>query len=491
MKDTSALSSISGLLAWDQETKMPPRGVTARAEQSAMIASVIHERAVDPKFGDLLRKLSDNAGRLTPSQRANVRERLRDYEKSIKLPPKLVRELARICSLSEHAWIDAKKTADFKKFSPWLKKLVDLKRQEAKAYGYADIPYDALLDDYEPAMTAAQLDPLVNDVRKGLVPIVQAITDSGIKIKRAGLKGRYPREPQKELCLHIMKLMGVDLGGSRLDVSAHPFCVGISPPFDVRITIKYDDIYLPNTISHVIHESGHALYEQGLPERHHGTPLGEAVSLGIHESQSRLWEIVIGGSRPFVSFLFPLLKKRFPSALKGMRAEQYYRAINRTEHGPVRIEADEVTYNLHIVVRYELEKALLAGDIEVKDLPGLWNEKYKKYLGVTPKNDAEGVLQDTHWPSGLFGYFPTYLLGNLYADQFWHKLKGDIRGTTSMIERGNFKSILSWLREKIHRHGRRYTSAQLVKRATGRNLSAAYFLERLKRKYGEIYRITW
>ena len=368
--------------------------------------------------------------------------------------------------------------------------MIALKQRQADAYGYKDIPYDALLDDYERGMTNKLLHPVIEEVRTGLVPMVAAIRESKSRPDVSCLTRSFPEQKQEELCREIMATLGVDAKASRLDRSAHPFCCGLDPT-DVRITTRYNRQWLPQALYGVMHESGHALYEQGLEERHSGTPLGEAISLGIHESQSRLWENIIGRGRPFISYIFPRLKKRFGRSLRGVGSEGFYRAINRVVPSPIRVEADEVTYNLHIVLRYEIEKGLIAGEVKVDELPGLWNERMRTCLGIRPKNDAQGVLQDTHWAQGLIGYFPTYLLGNLYAAQWWHKLTEDVRGVEKKIAQGQFAPILDWLRQNIHRHGRRYSASDLVKRVTGRPLNASYFLDYLKNKYGEIYRIKW
>lgn len=488
MKDAALLGSATGLAGWDQETMMPEAAAGSRAEQLAAMSGIIHEKIVNPKLGRNLKRLMKEPRGLTADERVNVREWLRDYDRSVKLPEELVRELARTASLAQDAWIRARKASSFKAFAPWLEKTIKLKRREAEAIGYKGVPYDALLDAYEPDMTVAELDPIVETLRDGLVPIIKEISRAKGKPKWDVLTRRYQEAGQESICSEIMGAIGVDTKASRLDRSAHPFCCGIAPT-DVRITTRYDERWLPQALYGVIHESGHAMYEQGLPSKAYGTPVGEAVSLGIHESQSRMWENLIGRSRPFVDFLLPRLKKRFGSQLRGVNADAFYRALNRVKPSLIRVEADEVTYNLHIVLRYEIEKGLLAGEIKVKELPGLWNERMKHYLGVTPKNDAEGVLQDTHWASGLVGYFPTYLLGNLYASQLWYRMRRDTDSVDRRISKGDFAPLLEWLRKRVHRHGRRFSPQELVRRATGKAPSADYFLDYIRDKYGEIYGI--
>lgn len=489
MKELSILSSVGGLLAWDQETMLPPKGTMGRAEQSAILASVIHEKFIDSQMGKLLGNLARNSKGLTPLETVNVRERYRDYKKAITLPPDLVKELAHTTSLAQSAWIDARKKNNFRAFRPYLKKIFDLKKRQAEAYGYSDSPYDPLLDDYEPNMTTQILDPVIEQLKTGLIPLAKAIRESEISIDDKVLRRRYDVEKQKTICHDIMQALGVDGTASRLDQSAHPFCVGIFSPYDVRITTTYDERDLLHALYSVIHESGHALYEQGLNKKHIGTPMSESLSIGMHESQSRFWDNIIGRSKPFLYFLLPNLKAKYPGILKSMSSETFYRIINKVEPNLIRIKADEVHYNLHVILRYELEKDLIEEKIEVVDLPEMWKFKMEEYLGIQPKNDKEGVLQDTHWALGLIGYFPTYLLGNLYAAQLWYKIQRDIKNTDSLITKGEFGPILSWLRKKVHLQGRRYPVNELIKRVSGKDFSAQFFLDYLKIKYNEIYRI--
>jgi len=489
MKDAALVGAAAGLAGWDQETMMPESAAESRAEQLAAASGVIHEKVTDPALGRKLRSLSKATKGLSRDERVCVREWLRDHERAAKLPERLVREMARVATLAQKAWIKARKASDFKIFAPWLAKTFELKREEARALGYKAVPYDALLDEYEPMMTADQLEPIMLELREGLIPIINAIGRSRKKPDFAVLERKYPEADQEALCREAMEIMGVDGKASRLDRSEHPFCCGMAPT-DVRITTRYDERWLPQALYGVIHESGHALYEQGLPFRQYGTPLCEAVSLGIHESQSRLWENFIGRSRPFVRFMMPRLRRLFRRQLRGTDPEGFYRALNRVKATPIRVEADEVTYNLHIVLRYELEKGLLAGETRVGQLPSLWNRRMKHYLGITPRDDAQGVLQDTHWASGLVGYFPTYLLGNIYAAQLWHRMCRDVPDIEGKIERGDLGPVLAWLRKKVHVHGRRYPPAELIRRATGKAPRASYFLDYLRQKYGEIYGIS-
>lgn len=490
MREIAALAQTAGLLSWDQEAMMPERAIEARAKQSEAISAAIHEKLTDRELGDSLLSLASDPAGLAEDERVCVREWLRDHEKSAKLPEALVRELASTASLSQEAWARARTRRDFSIFSPWLEKTVDLKRRQAECMGYALSPYDALLDDYEPHMTCAALSPLMENLRLELVPMVAAIADSKRRIAALPIGRKFPEAAQEKLSREVMAALGLDLRAARLDRSAHPFCCGMAPT-DVRITTRYDERLFTQSLYGVIHESGHALYEQGLPEERMGTPLCEAVSLGIHESQSRFWENVVGRSMPFVRFILPRLRRAFGSSMRGVRADAFYRAINRVEPSLIRVEADEVTYNLHVVLRYEIEKALIEGDVSVAELPALWNERMKAYMGLVPEDDSQGLMQDIHWSAGLFGYFPTYALGNLYSAQWWNAIKKDVRGTDAKIAAGEFGPILAWLRKNIHRHGRRYSASELVLKATGEPLGAGHFTGYLRKKFGDIYGIRW
>ncbi len=489
MRDASLLGAAAGLAGWDQETMMPELAAESRSEQLAVLSGTIHEKVVEASLGRKLRKLKASPRGLGPDERICVREWLRDHERAAKVPEELVREMARVEVLAQKAWIEARRRSSFRTFAPWLERIMKLKRQEAKAVGYEGIPYDALLDAYEPYMTARELDPIMAELREGLIPIMRAIARSKERPSSDVLTRRYPEAEQEALCREVMEALGVEMKAARLDRSAHPFCCSMAPT-DARVTTRYDERWLPQALYGVIHESGHALYEQGLPAKRYGTPLGEAVSLGIHESQSRMWENLIGRSRAFVDFLMPRLRRHFRPQLCKTSPEAFYRALNRVKATPIRVEADEVTYNLHIILRYELEKGLIDGGIKVKELPRLWNERMRHYLGITPRNDAQGVLQDTHWASGLVGYFPTYMLGNIYAAQLWDRMRRDIPSLENRISKGQFAPVLGWLRDKVHRHGRRFPPQELVRRATGERPSASHFIEHLRRKYGWIYRIT-
>jgi carboxypeptidase Taq len=486
MSEIQALNSALALLSWDQETLMPPRGLASRSTTRAALAGLVHDRATDPALGALLEGLAGSGPDAAAA--ANVRESLRDYRRAVRVPRDLVTELAETTTLAQQAWAEARARNEWPRFAPLLGRIVDLKRREAEALGYRDEPYDALLDEYEPGARAADLARIFAEVRTALVPLVEAArrdpADRGEDLLRGGLAVAG----QDALGRRVLKDLGFDLEGGRLDLSAHPFSTQIAPG-DVRLTTHYDADDLQKSLYSTIHEAGHGMYEQGLPADQVGLPLGEAVSLGVHESQSRLWENQIGRSRAFMSYLLPLLRRHFPGRFDGIAPEQLDRAVNVVRPSPIRIEADEVTYTLHIVLRMELERALLRGEIAVADLPSLWNERMRADLGVVPADDAEGVLQDIHWSFGLFGYFPTYALGNLYAAELHVAAKRDLPGLDDDVARGDFLPLLGWLREHIHRRGRELAPRELVRAATGREPGAGPYLDYLRAKFGALYAV--
>ena len=491
IRDIADIHQAAGLLGWDQQTHMPPKGNDARSRQMAVLAGLAHEKHCDPALGEMLDELYEHP-ELTDEQRALVRETKRDRDRSVKLPLDLVKELTETAGRAHVVWVDSRKNDDFSAFAPLLGKLVDLKRQEARAIGFEEggVPYDALLDTYEPGATVQKLDPVISYARDQSVMATQAIGGSSRRPKVEILKKNYPAAQQEAIGYRIIKQMGYDLQAGRLDEAAHPFTSSFDP-CDVRITTRYSINWLPSSLFGTIHEAGHALYEQGLPVEHAGTPLGDSLSLGYHESQSRFWENQVGRSRAFWSYFYPELQKLFPENLGSVSLDDFHFAINTVEPSLIRVEADEVTYNLHVVVRYEIEKALFAGDVEVEDLPALWNQKMKDYLGVEPQCNADGVLQDIHWSLGSFGYFPTYLLGNLYAAQWTHAMQKELGDIKNLIENGEFAPIKKWLNENIHRHGRRYTTDELAMRVSGETLNPVYFADYLKERFQELYDVTW
>src|SRR5581483_5962767 len=493
LREVQHLSSAISLIAWDQETYMPPGAGEARAEQLSALEGMTHQMRTGPEMQRLLSKWVDLksgeiGGEWEAQAAAMLRELWRDYEKSVKLPNDFIRRYGKAASISQQVWVEARKKSDFSLFAPHLKTMVALKKEEIGYLGYQASPYDALLDAYEPGMTAAQLAPLFASLKKELVPLLERIVASPVKPKKEFLSLSYLPEKQLAFGQRVLEAMGFNFKNGRQDISAHPFTTSFHPT-DVRITTRVDERDLLSSLFSSIHEGGHALYDQGLDPDYFGTPLGEARSLGIHESQSRLWENGVGRSKPFWKHFYPILQKTFPEELKGVDPAAFYAAVNSVQPSLIRVEADELTYNLHIMVRFEIERALIEEDLPVKELPEVWNGKMEEFLGIRPGSDAEGVLQDVHWSGGAIGYFPTYTLGNLYAVQFLNQAKKEIPDLNGAIESGNLLPLKVWLNEKIHRWGRGYSSEELVRRATGEGLNPRYFIDHVKEKFGEIYRL--
>jgi carboxypeptidase Taq len=400
-----------------------------------------------------------------------------------------VEELSRTAVLAQAAWVDSKRKSHYPSFCPWLEKIVHLKRQEAECIGYSSNPYDALLDAFEPGETAAGVQKVFDALRPRLVELIGRIVDSGKSAPVHLLERHYPVAQQEAISRQAAAAVGFDFAAGRLDVTVHPFCTGLGPG-DTRITTRFDEHYFGDAFFSVLHEAGHALYEQGLPKRvHFGEPLAESVSLAIHESQSRLWENLVGRGEAFWKHFFPILRKTFGATVADIEPGAWLFAINDVRPSLIRTEADETTYNLHVMLRFELEQAMLAGQVGPADVPAAWNERMKQYLGLTPPDDARGCLQDVHWSHGALGYFPTYALGNLYAAQFFEKARADLPDLESGFARGEFQPLLAWLREKIHRHGKRYTAGELVQRVTGKSLSAEPLVRHLLHKAQRFYGI--
>lgn len=488
VQEAAMLARIQHLLEWDEHTKMPKAGGAYRAEQTAYLAGLVHRKQTTPELGEWLTALADSelATEEKSDTGANIHHLRRDYDKKTRLPQELVEQLTRACAIGQQVWVEARRENDFKKFQPQLEEIVWLKRQEADALGYEATPYDPLLDEYEPGESTVNVARVLGELRDALVPLVQAIAESSQRPDASILARSFPVDAQRSFGTAAAKQIGFDFDAGRLDVTAHPFCTGLGPG-DVRITTRYDEHAFSDAFFGILHEAGHGLYDQGLPREHYGLPIGEDVSLGIHESQSRMWENQVGRSRAFWEHFYEPAQQAFPAALSDVTRDDFYGAINDVRPSLIRVEADEVTYNLHILIRFELEQALIEDNLQVADLPGAWNEKYEHYLGITPPNDADGVLQDVHWSAGLFGYFPTYALGNLYAAQFFRQANDDLNDLSDNFRRGDFAPLLAWLRENIHRHGRRYTPAELVERTTGSPLQHEPLISQLSKKYGEIY----
>jgi len=488
LQKAADINNAAALLEWDQEVYMPPKSAHFRGRQLATLASQAHEILTGSYLGELLKQLRGDS-RLSETEKANVQRSYEDYEKNTKLSPDFVERLSMQTSKCFNAWIDARRANDFNVFAPSLTEMLALKRQQAQLYGFDAHPYDALLDDYEKGITVATLDSVFQGVKEQL-PVILGKIKAAPQVDDSFFYKHYPRQAQWDFSMQVLKTMGYDLEAGRQDISEHPFTTSFAPT-DVRVTTRVSEDNYASLLWSSIHEGGHALYEQGLPEDEYGLPLGSAASLGIHESQSRLWENCVGRGQDFWNFFHPTLSGLFPQQLDGISAVDFFKATNKVEPSLIRTEADEVTYHFHVLIRYEIEKALIEGTLDVKGLPAAWNELYKKYLGITPPDDMTGVLQDVHWSHGSFGYFPTYTLGSFYAAQFYAKAKADIPALNTKIASGNTTELLSWLRKNIHRHGRRYNSEDLCELVTGRKLDVSYFLKYIQQKYGQVYGISF
>jgi carboxypeptidase Taq len=489
-KETRLLDSVGAMVSWDQHTYMPPAGAGHRAEQMGFLAKLGHQMLTDPKTGELLAAVEGSAlvKNAESDEAVNVREIRRVYDRAVKMPPTLVEEIARVTSQAQNVWALARKNSDFAGFAPWLAKVVALKRQEAQAVGYKESPYDALLDEYEPGMTAAEVTRVFAELRHDLVPLVAAIGASGRRPRPDILTREYPVDRQHVFGEAAAAAIGFDFRAGRLDTTVHPFCTGIGPG-DVRLTTRYSSREFNQAFFGILHEAGHGIYEQGLDPAHFGTPCGTAVSLGIHESQSRLWENQVGRSAPFWEHFYPRARQTFPGTLDDVSLDDFIFAINEVERSFIRVEADEATYNLHILLRFELEQALLTGNLEAADVPAAWNEKFKQLFDLTPPDDARGCLQDIHWSMGGLGYFPTYTLGNLNAAQLMEQARSDLGDLDADFRRGEFGRLKGWLNEKVHWPGQRYRPRDLVRRVTGRPLSHRPLIAYLRRKYEPLYGI--
>jgi carboxypeptidase Taq len=501
-KEITLLEHTSALLQWDQETGMPDMAIEERSDQIALMQGLVHDRLASAEVGELLeaarREIGSRGGAAAGEaaaalpeeedpqffQQAFLRVVGRNYERAVKIPRRLVTDIAQTASRAQAAWIKAREADDFTLFQPHLEKSVDLTLEKAEALGYPEQPYDALLDEFEPGMLASEVEAVFANLKAELTPLVQRITHA--QNVDDSVRGRgYPTEGQRQFSLHLLQQMGYDFERGRLDESAHPFTTSLGGN-DVRVTTRYHEKDLFSAIFGTIHEGGHGLYELGVDPAYHGSCLGEGTSLGIHESQSRTWENLIGRSMPFWSHFFPELQRIYPDQLSDYDADSFGRAVNRVRPSLIRIEADEVTYSLHIILRFELELALVNKRLAVKDLPEAWNEMMEQLLGIRPPSDADGVLQDVHWSMGAIGYFPTYALGNLYGAQFLHRMQQDIPDLDTRIEAGDLMSIRRWQQEHIHRHGSVYTAAELIRQVSGEALNPRFFIEYLERKFSRL-----
>ncbi len=489
--EASTLGSCCLVLHWDQETKMPPEGIEPRGRQLALLAGLTHEKVTSKEVGDLLAECEQMA-ELTDepaSDSAVTLKRLRhDYDRATRIPPELVSEEAMLASQAQHHWAEARRNDDFTQFQPYLEQVVDLLRRKAECFGWADggEPWDALAEDYEPGCTAAWVESVFTPLRDRLQGLLDRLMGSSTSPSNAFNELCLPIDKQEAFVTDVASNIGFDFQRGRIDISTHPFCTGFHPK-DVRITTRFHENNVNDALGSTMHECGHAIYEQGLRQDQAGLPLGTSVSLGIHESQSRLWENQVGRSRQFWQWCFPKLSEYFGSDASSLDLDSVYCGANIVRPDFIRVEADEATYNMHIMIRFELERALLKGDLAVADVPTAWAEKYRDYLGIEVPCDSKGCLQDIHWSMVSMGYFPTYTLGNLYSAQFFDAAKREIPGLEDGFAKGEFGPLKTWLNEKIHQQGRRYLPADLCEVVTGAPLSADHLMTYLETKLGEVY----
>ncbi|HZV73084.1 MAG TPA: carboxypeptidase M32 [Conexibacter sp.] len=490
LAEIADLNAAGGLLGWDQQTMMPARAAPQRAEQLGTLGRIVHEHFTDDAIGRLLDAAEPSAAGDDSASvdAALVRVTRHDWEKARRVPSDLAAELARAGALGHQAWVDARERSDFAAFLPFLQRNVELKLRYVECFdGYED-PYDVLLDDYEEGMTSAEVDALFIELRAGLVPLIAAIAEHADAVDATPLHGDFPVDGQRALVGGVLRQLGWSADGWRLDEAAHPFATSFGPG-DVRLTTRYDPSYVGMALYGAIHEFGHGLYESQVDPALARGPLGEGVSLGVHESQSRLWENVVGRGRPFAGWLHGQLRSTFPEQFGAVDAEAFYRAVNKVQPSLIRVEADEATYGLHIILRFELERAMIAGSVALADLPEAWNVRMKEYLGVAVPDDAHGVLQDVHWSGGDIGYFATYALGNLISAQLWGRAREDLPELDDALAAGDGSALRAWLGEHVHRFGRTYPPRELVARATGGPIRVEPFLAYLRGKLGPIYEL--
>ena len=474
----------NAVLQWDQETYLPSKGATARASQMATLSEMAHQLSTDKKLGELLLQLNTAEG-LNESEKRNVQLSLEDYQKQEKFSGAFVRQMSEAVSASFHAWIEARKQNDFKVFQPALEGLVKLKKEEAEILGYQNHPYNALLNEYEKGATVQLLDHVFASITKPLGELLLKAKQLPM-VDDSFLHQHFPKQQQWDWGMNLIKQLGFDFEAGRQDISEHPFTTNFSSK-DVRLTTRIDENDFANMTWSCIHEAGHGLYEQGLPDEQYGLPCGEYASLSIHESQSRLWENCVGRSKAFWQHFYPVLQQNFPNQLKGIDGQRFYQAINKIQPTLIRTEADELTYHFHVQIRYNIEKEIIGGNCSVADIPSIWKEQYSKYLGVKVPNDKQGCLQDVHWSHGSFGYFPTYSLGSFYAAQFFGQVKKDMPNLEHQINVGSTEQLLLWLRNAVHKHGRMFTSEELCEKITGEGLNTQYFMDYISNKIETLY----
>ncbi|UFU01262.1 carboxypeptidase M32 [Radiobacillus kanasensis] len=485
LKEQKAYEESLYLMMWDLRTKAPKKGMDLRSEVIGFLSQKLHALSTSDQMKQFINDLKGKTE--DPILAKSIEECEKEYNRNKKIPEAEYKEYVTLQSRAESVWTEARVKGDFSLLQPYLEKLVDYKRKFAEYWGYEKNIYDALLDMYEPGVTTETLDQVFPALRKELTSLVEKVNQSNHKPNPEVLQHHFPKEKQEDFSLEILKRMGFDFEAGRLDETVHPFAIGINPN-DVRVTTRYDEDDFRMAVFGTIHEGGHALYEQNIDPSLYQTPLAGGTSMGIHESQSLFWENLVARSEGFWQNHFEVFKSFAPNEFKSLSFDEFYKAINEVKPSFIRIEADEMTYALHIMIRYELEKALISGEIEVKDLPELWNDKMEEYLGIRPTSDKEGVLQDIHWSGGDFGYFPSYALGYMYAAQIYHTMKKEI-DVDELIESGNFLKIKEWLGENIHRHGKMKQPLEILKDVTDEGLNPKYLVDYLTEKYSKIYQL--
>lgn len=490
VREETLLTTVEALLEWDEETYMPPGGIRNRSEQLALVAGLLHERGTDPRLGDLLAAVEGSDLLADPAAPAavNVRALRREYDRFVRLPRTLVEDVARTTALAQKAWASARAAADFTRFRPWLERIVELKRAEAECVGYADEPYDALLEDYEPGLRSAVVARLFEALRRDLVPLAERIAGAPRRPDSSVLRRHFPRDRQRRFGEAVAGAVGFDFARGRMDPGGHPSCTALGPG-DCRITLRSDDRDFAGGLFTILHEVGHGLYEQGLDPEHYGTPLGEAASVGMDEAQARFWENRVGRDRRFWDHFYPRARELFPESLGDVPLDEFHFAVNRVAPSLIRVQADEVTYNLHIMIRFDLERALVSGALAVADLPDAWRAAYRDVLGVTPRTDAEGCLQDGHWADGMIGYFPTYTLGDVFAAQLYAAAELELGSLGEQFGRGEFDALVQWLGRRVYQQGGRHPSARLIEVVTGSPPDQRPLVRLLRQKYEALYEI--
>ena len=488
LRDIHNINMAMNLMGWDRQVNMPRGGAEARAAQIGTLAKIAHERFTSDEMGKLLDEAAAEVeGMPYDSDEASmVRVVKEDYAEQTRLPTEFVEETARVVGVAHEYWADARQNNDFQHFLPILRQIIDLKRRECELIGYQGHPYDALLGQYERGITSAQVKAIFDEHKPHLVRLISDIQQVSDRVSDAPVHGHFPIDQQREFAVWVIKSYGYDLNRGRYDIAVHPFCNHNSKN-DVRVTTRYYEDFLNPALFGMMHEAGHAMYEQGIGDNLEGTPLGGGTSLGVHESQSRMWENIVGRSKGFWSWAYPKLQETFPAQFTGVSLDDFYRAVNKVHPSFIRVEADEATYNLHIMLRFELEMAMIDGSVGIEKLPQEWNERFESYLGIVPPTDTLGVLQDVHWSMGLVGYFATYALGTMLSAQYYRKAVEERPSIPDDIASGRFDTLLTWMNENIHIHGRKFTGDELTRRLTGEGIQSKYYTEYLQKKYGELY----